>query len=838
MATQGVQSNLLNFQISQDKNLKGLFASLSQGDTLKGRVIDIIAAENKAVINFRGYNVVSQLPQGAALKKGDMINVQVTGTGDSVTMKLLQGPVNTGIVNPGQLSALSQGDAEIIAGMLNEMKLPVNEQNIYIGRKLAENGVPVTRENLNQVNNSLLAYMQQKGIEPESVFVNKSEPQAGQAAFKEAAASFIKMFSAVSEADTVVKDNSVNSSVKTAVRQQAAAEFMAELNKIAAVIRESGNNMSMTAELRAGSAILTAGNISNETIRALSASLSGGLLQFNDAAKIMSAASNQGKPFQASIMGGKADIRFSQGKLEITFNNAAEIIASVFPGADAGTPAKVFESLGKQNQGILNDRSNLNSGLTALKGSGIPQAENILKQLAVFAEISEPSAAQVKQAAENILKFSVLAAKAAGEESASIPVKTAADFTAKFITHNEINMIASGMKTVSSGQAAQISEFASAIAGRTVPNNADISQKPAAAVASALSAMQTAPFEAEPVIDAVAFLMSRNIPADNARIIDVMKSYFSEGTRLNKAVNNITRTFESLMSINEIKSGLKDNASLIKTIADIKNAIIKMQIDMNEGSVSLTKTEAGLRDFPGISGLNTENRLLKQALPELKDILPAKVFEALGGNERTAFVREAGSSEAAKELPIKENFKSLLFKADSELGNAIQNTNDAHLKKALVSAKDAVQEALTSLNAAQLLNHKPAAFEMLYTQIPVFFENKMFNGELQVWYKKGSVKEQLNKSEPVNMLFVLNTSRLGTVRVSMTVYKNDVDCVIKTENEKAKQAIMRSREDFISGVNGANFSLKSLNVTVDDMPKDEETRDAGYINLGKINIQA
>ncbi len=826
MATQGIQANLFSFLVSKDKNLKGLFDSLSAGDTLKGRVIDVIPAENKAVINFKGYNVISQLPDGASLKKGDIINVMVTGTGDTLTMKLMPNNSGLGIAGQLQTNMTVQAEADFIANLINEMKLPVNEQNIYIGRRLAEMGVPVTKDNITKVNTSLISYMQQKGITPEIASTNIFSAQSGQSALKDAAALFIKMFSGIYKAAQNLSDNSIKSETKIAIKQQAVSDLMAEFNKLAAIIK---NNSDLALELNGAAAVLSAKNVSPEVIRTLSASLSGRALTLNDAAKIMTAASGAGKSFKASFMSGEAELNYSFGTLTVKFRNAVDVIASVWPGADKSAVLKLFDGMINNNSIHLNgnNRINLNNALKEIQVS-----DNVIKELMSFAGESKPTGDAVRRAAQNILEFTALAAKASENPEISSDIKLFSEYLSKFVQRNEINLISSGIKAPSAEQIARITELASEISSPNSLQNNGINEK----LSTNQNTGQVISFDSESAIDAITFLISRNMPSDKARIIDVMKSYFGEGNRLNKALNNINNIFEQVVSLNTGNSGIKNQETLIQVFRDLKNVLLSASIDMNGGKIDSLKTENAIKMFNENAGLNIENKLLKMALPELKDIFPE--LQTTNHNDKSFADYGKNQSTVNSEFSLRENLKSALFRAEHELNEALGQTQDQHSIKTLRSAREAVQEALTSLSAAQLMNQKPSAFNIIYSQLPILFENKMFNGELQVWYKKGSVKEQLNKSEPVNMLFVLNTSNLGTVKVSLTVFKNDVDCVIKTENEQAKQAIMRGKDEFINGINDINFSMKSINVIVENANDEDGSQEAGYINLGKINIQA
>ena len=166
MRIDGAQGNLLELFMSPDKKIQDFLATLKQGDVVTGRVVDILAADNKAIINFKGFNIVSQLPEGSTLQKGDIINVSVMNLDGKTIMKLIPPDVNTILpkiaVTPDAFKSVTP---EQIISVLNNIKVPVNEQNIYVAQKLIDYSLPVTKQNMEAVNGVLNNFIQAKGIE-------------------------------------------------------------------------------------------------------------------------------------------------------------------------------------------------------------------------------------------------------------------------------------------------------------------------------------------------------------------------------------------------------------------------------------------------------------------------------------------------------------------------------------------------------------------------------------------------------------------------------------------------------------------------------------------------
>jgi len=160
-------------------------------------------------------------------------------------------------------------------------------------------------------------------------------------------------------------------------------------------------------------------------------------------------------------------------------------------------------------------------------------------------------------------------------------------------------------------------------------------------------------------------------------------------------------------------------------------------------------------------------------------------------------------------------------------------------KNALTQIREGAADILTNMNAIQFINQKPVTMDMLYTQLPVFFNNKIFHGELQVWFRKGSVKENLEKSVPVNLAFILETTNLGNVKINLTVFKKDVECNIKADSEKAVKILAKEKEAFEGNMKGINFNIRVFNVNLEstDNLKNSPASD-GFVQVGRLNLQA
>ncbi|HDQ25807.1 MAG TPA: hypothetical protein ENN43_03560, partial [bacterium] len=235
MAVHGINSGLFEFLLAPDKKTQEFLASLKPGDTLRGKVADIIQGQNKAVINFRGNNVTSLMPQGMDIQKGDIINVTVTKTGDSIFMKLsnnITAEVGRGapVISAGTAAATPQQ----IAGMLAAAQAPVNEQNIYIAQKLIDYNLPVDSKNINDINSALVMNMRSKGIEQAVISLS------GQDAAKEALASFLARLNTQMAAHASAMKAGASQAEAQSIRQEAAVKALNMLNVINSIAAQAG----------------------------------------------------------------------------------------------------------------------------------------------------------------------------------------------------------------------------------------------------------------------------------------------------------------------------------------------------------------------------------------------------------------------------------------------------------------------------------------------------------------------------------------------------------------------------------------------------------------------
>jgi hypothetical protein len=889
MSVQGVNQNLLQLLNSNDKNVQDFLSALKPGDTLKGRVVEILPGENKAVINFKGLNIVSELPQNSTLQKGQVINVSVSQINDRVIMKLadtLPAELGKGI----EAAAERQISPQQIIQLLNTIKAPVNEQNIFIAQKLMDYHIPVTSQNMTEINNALSSYMENKGID-----INAFNIETPQSAKEVLTANIIKFTIELAAAaenaqagtkSTATKSNQAFIPSSSANDKRSMSESAGEVITSDAVLAENDRasvslfsrqqiankleNLLNTVSSIASSVTDAEISVNNGTLsiiindapsgamkNAAALTAAEGLITQQDAEAVIAAVST-GKP--AVINAGSIRISsFSNGNMEINITSVKENLEAL---SNPGLNTQAAEP-----QSINNMKDIIFSKLSAAPETVSTAAVNVVSTPDLINVVKQDAKETVMSMRENFtaLKSAVLNTANTGMtqnirdiETVLVKLNAAvsmldnsktldtgkldqqqADYFTKEIGKLDANVLQLMQKTGLAGDAGEISasvkdyinmqaavkEFVNTAGDQDIiqPAAGDTAQK------TYFPIQGNVKFDVESTIESLVFLKSRNISMNNEKFVDTMGKYFKNDMKLNSNIENLRSAITVLDGMKDAVTDVsKENISAVKTIysaADsIKTMIKQLAINPQEGGMKQQVVEQQLKDFIRSSGLNLESNL-KQDL--------------MAAEQRAAVSIPVSAPVYQGQAAARQNLKSALM----DLSNKIQELPSLNLtaehKEAIKTVKDAAADVLTNLNAIQFINQKPASFDMIYAQLPILFNNKLFNGEVQVWYRKGSLKENLERSVPVNIVFMLNTSNLGNVKISMTIYKKEVECVVNAADERAKQLLMRSKSDFLSGIDNIKYNMKAFQITVDGtQAAGVPSSGDGYVNLGRINIEA
>lgn len=896
MAISGVNGNPIELLISQDKSIQDFLGTIKAGDTLKGRVLDILPGENKAIINFRGFNIISELPVGMLVNKGDIINVQVSKLNDQIFMKLIPPNLNlgTGAEMPGTQSITAQQ----IINMLNSVKVPVNEQNIFIAQKLMDYHLPVTAENVNEINASLSDYMQSKGIDVRAF--NVQTPQAAKEIVVE---NMVNLNAQVTRASSVNTADSLpiqgGSGANTAAIGGGTNIPAVSVNGPAAIREKINNIINTIAAVAQGSedisiselngvVTVTVNNPQPDLIKnmALSALRDNAIT----AAEADTLVNDQNLAQPAVIGAGSVVLNKSAGNsIEIKFTNLREMIE---------TTAAADNNAGGQSaitQASNNLRESFNNKLLGLDPSGqnittvsakpdvmdimSPQFKPALQTLRdntalLLKSVTSPGSSNmeqnIKDIAEQISNINSSAAtlsralEAPADNTAARPalspaftiaaepgqitgvrveingiLKAAQDITAKLNIPANPGELTVAPKDFTAFQAA-VKQFVSGLDGREIlkaPSQVNDGKPLQAPV-------QVSPvIDMESTIESITFLKSRNLDTGNNGFIDIMGRYFKNDMKLNQNMEALNMSFDRFDALKSAATSDRTTNAFINNIntmtANIRQVMQGISINPAEPNLKLQAMQSQLANFIDKSGLNSESKLKDMAMltPLTDDSAPVQALSV----RAAAASLQASSAQAAQTAltATRETLKSQLINLNNQIESAGSLKLNAQQKSALNNVREKAADILTNMNALQFINQKPVSYEALYTQIPVFLNNKFFNGEIQVWFRKGSLKENYEKSMPINFVFMLNTSNLGNVKISMTVYKKDVECNVTIDNEKAKQVLMRGKNEFLKSMEGVNFNMKNFNVQLEkDSPVAAPAPSDGYVNLGRINMQA
>ncbi|MBN2754080.1 MAG: hypothetical protein JXR81_04355 [Candidatus Goldbacteria bacterium] len=846
MAVSGLSGNLFELLSSQDKKVSDLFALLKAGDTLKGRVIEVIPSDNKAIINFKGYNVISQLPNNAPLSKGDAITVQVSQMGEKIFMKLIpDGLAAAGKLMPSAVSV--QPAAEQVAALLSAIKVPVNEQNIYTAMKLADYQIAVTKENMNQIHTALNNYMSQKGVDASSLNSVFDKAAAQTASFRQD--SIIAMMSLNLKLNQAVKTMAgiKDPQVINALKQEVSAAMINSINTVNSAAKSADD---VSVNVKDGSVTLNVNNTGKELLSLFMNKAAGeNLAKPAEVNNFLNAAMSSDKqPVTAKFASG-AEISYNPVKLElnISFPGMNAALNTVVPSGNPELAAAAAKSLaGRFFEPSIKPETfkpaEMPLGQKVLAGAGLNLNKDIFARIMAIGNNTEQRglqanagredmAPQVKSArdmASAITDFTKNLAQAAsavknGNSQLSGEILRVSEKLNEFIKAN--SKVIFGNATAA--EAAKFTKNAAEFVENNINSSIlkDFFVKPE--INSTAVNLPVTKFDVESAIESLIFLKSREMPLDNTKFTDIMNKYFSGDIKLNQNLEALNASLSRFLAAGEsMRAAGYNESKSMQLAAGIKEAIAQISIKPSDRAVM----DGQIKNFIEKSGITLE--------AQVKDIFSGKAHGFSDGQSKEALISGA-----------RQNMKSLLVGLEAELSVFERNTSAAMknadndtlsvIKDTVNGARESVKDTLNNLNAMQFINQKPAAYEIIYTQIPLLMDNKLFNGELQVWYRKGSLKENLEAKEPVNIMFVLNTSKLGNVKVRMTVYKNDVECTVIADNEKAKQQLTKMKNDFLKGIETINYSMRNFMIKTEEAGEQVSSPESdGYINLGNINLKA
>ncbi len=848
MAMQGVSNFLVELTASPDKKASDFLSTLKPGDTLKGRVTEFLEGQNRAVINFRGYNMISQLPENAVLSRGETLSFVVTSVNDKVFMKIVNDP--TVLMGRGvelQADALKAG-AQQFAQILTQLKVPVNEQNLFIASRLSDYHIPVTRENMAQVSSALNNFLNDKGIDARAfgadslpavketlalnVFRLMSEASGARPAMPEGAA--VQPSKIIAPA---VQQALNETAAKTAHPAERIANMLSVINSLSRSVTDgavAGNSAGFSLSFKP-----------NEASYFLTAARNASAEGFINPAYLqqVSDALNS-KSGTVTILAGNAWAEVSSSKegVTVTFNNVNAAVESALkenqpPPAMRHEVSSLIKNAGENRlievplpqapsqQGAQTQAAEsvrIMSGLISQIRTDILSPQNTTPQmnaaavLATAVKIRDTAAENIKAVKEESVKSALSQDKAAAgrHSEAAQALAKAENVINKFISSAGSIAAKDGQQTVNPAAFSPnaLAEYRAAAKGTAaaleIPLFAPKKEAPF------MPPVIAAPFDPETSIEALALLKSRQIDINNPSFVATMSKYFKSDMKLASNIEALSAAINAFES-HPASAAEKAQVKGIRAAAEGLRITIENMLIKPEASSGQLDAASQLKAFTDKSGLNLENR--------------------------AAAAASSANQNPADIAVMKDSFKSGLIVLTNEINRIDAYKLSQSFRENVIKMREAASDTLSNLSALQMMNHKPPALELMYTQLPILADSRVFNGELQVWYRKDAPKDNPSATVPVNMVFVLNTSNLGTIKVNMTVYKNEVECTVKASDEKAKQALNRMKTQFLESLEKSRYSIKAFNVIIDGSESAGQMQDAasgGYIELARINLQA
>jgi hypothetical protein len=294
----------------------------------------------------------------------------------------------------------------------------------------------------------------------------------------------------------------------------------------------------------------------------------------------------------------------------------------------------------------------------------------------------------------------------------------------------------------------------------------------------------------EHVVEAVAFLKARQIPASRSAV-EAVASQLNEGGGLGQQLNKILQTQETLP-----QGFLALQPRLSQEVQDLKTFLDQNAVDPAGGRVA-----AQIQDFVAKSGLNLESSLASLAFPVQEGNAEQGQPRALAQSQaqNPALTLKAGL------LRLKDAVQETLLQPMAQASPALSGK----LQQLLIH----VESAVNAMHALQFAAKPTPAFDVTTLQLPISLAGQVQGGQLSIYWKKGKPHE-IGGSDPVNVVFLLNTRALGDVKVQLQVWKSDCQCKVSVGSEEAGKFIEAEAPELRRGFSANTpFSLSKLDIS-------------------------
>ena len=815
--------------IESNQQLKDLLQQVKPGDQLQGKIVELLP-ENRAIIQFKGINLISQLPGSQVpVQKGNVLLVQVqSSSGNSVSNSQVSGSVQTDsapVSNtsqqlnlklleilsskgvPGSATAEANGENvrlntpvqlfRLAETALKDARLPINTQNLNIAVSLSKAGMPVTPETLNQVIRTTQVMIQSE----ESLSVVANGTQARQSLMQNL--------------------NQLQQQLQTAAQFTTDPSVRVQLQNVARQVNQVFNQ---TQNLPLPEVSVADAEIVNSTINSDAVS-----------AKSTSPASSQSDvPFVTYTDSKNVQVQ-SLRQLNTALESASAVIQS-----DSKQTVQTLQQLLPQVENLFAGKavvlpSGLNVSTLAENGStGVEgfQNQNIvsIKSIApvvgaVEARAVETNPALAAKTADQIGRF---------DFSGKLPGQTL-DKTAAVLT--DFNPPAAPIKPGTVSRVSQTSHSAS-VQGQ-ITTLGMIQRETTAAIAYQINQLPTSStanvqnFNLE--LNAVLTQFKSLIMQSGSTPLQAVQAQLNlQGVKIETPVlqQQMLATVEHIQNAFQADpvtqapmqqeqvlsmlsgSGVETPGILLSQVSrqTVLEAVVFLQARQLPVTRATIETVAGrihtnsnlvqqvnqviaggketVQLFPSNQTLSQSVQNLDQFFqsmtvrPEFAETTAVQLQQSVRAN---GFHVEADLINTLKNfqknesgIPVEQapkgiegnNLKSELMKLQREISEIIKG--DSPIAKGnthLQNLHDNVSRSLQTLHTLQLSAQPTSAQDVTTLHVPVWVGGQLEGGQLSVYWKKGS-EHKLSEKDPVNVALVLNTRGLGEVRVGLQVLKN------------------------------------------------------------------
>jgi hypothetical protein len=786
--------------------LSDLFSGLQPGDTLRGRVIELVGLD-QAVVSIKGQNLVAQLPANSGLQKGDALLLQVgafnpadLAKGASLTLRLLPGLDPNAALGaaPDQSPALAgPGAPGRLEQILNAAQLPPSAINLKVAETLTQLGAPTSRADIQGAAQATIALLgsEQGNQAPQAGRSWLSSP-AIQAALRDGLSQLqvASQFNPSSQNVLILQQavRAVGQALEPAsgpapTQPSAAASAAPPADVQAGAAARPLPNLTQAQAQLAQSLAALAGDPHAQNLQGLQ-SLLGRLSVVQDAgstaAALVLSAAALAKDGLAAINGqdsGPAQSR-ALAQAQAGTDAAAALAAAA---SEPSPPLGAATGGGAPGQAYTGDaalpslREALVQFLAGLPSEGaITVADARAALQALSTSLADPGSAtsqrllaavQAQQPgteAQSVLASARQALQQAGEAVAQDPAVFA---------FNGAGALQSSLQ----------------LAGLPVPQ----------ARLSALGSDQVA--------EAVAWLQARDLPPQRP-LVEAVATWISQDRNALPAVG---RALEQASQLPQ---------ALLDAKPGLQSAVDAVQTAWQQAGLSPDHPELALalRQWSQSQGLNLESGLLAGAGTGKAGAAP--VLAQGGPVDGSAGLRPALQR-------LEGALRSALHEAPAQ---------DPAGSARLVAALKETQAAVQALNAVPLQAQSPPAFDSVHLPLPVWLNGQIAGGQLSVTWRKGR-ERALDDKEAVNVAVALNTESLGTVKVLLQVWKGSASARVLGETPEATAFLAKGAADLREGfAERTPFLLQNLEFAV----ADAKTRpDKGGLDAparGGLNVSA